>query len=148
MNKIKLCCRTIAWKGKACAERPPKTHPAAISRRFVSAGVQAGLARLGTARHGAARHGTARSAASPPGPAAPGHPGFGGAPGAAEPRSANARKRMGFCCCSSHSWCLLRNDGFFSFHLFFFFFLLYTPRGPFVGPNRPIQVTHCRQRWK
>lgn len=25
---------------------------------------------------------------------------------------------------------------------------LCAPRGPFVGPNRPIQVTHCRQRWK
>lgn len=38
----------------------------------------------------------------------------------------------------NHSRCLLRNDGFF--------FL--APRGPFVRPNRPIQVTRCRQRWK
>jgi len=133
VNKIKLCCGTIAWKGEACAERPPKTQPAAISSRFVSAGSgrreRLGSARLGSARldsarfvtvrHGSAQHGSG----GPPGPAARSTPRFAGRHRG--PPSLGAQtlgKIMGFCCCRSHSWCLLRNDGFFSFHLFFFFF--------------------------
>lgn len=90
--------------------------------------------------------GSSRRDGAPPAPHPGAPPGRGGHAQGCEPRSASARKIMGLCCCRSHSWRLLRNDGFF--------FssspppLLCTPRGPFVGPNRPIQVTHCRQRWK
>lgn len=60
----------------------------------------------------------------PGAPAAPGcgaalrdTPARGGHAGGCEPRSAGARKIMGLCCCRSHSWRLLRNDGFFLFIL-------------------------------
>lgn len=46
-----------------------------------------------------------------------GTPGRGGHAGGCEPRSASALKIMGLCCCRSHSWRLLRNDGFFLFIL-------------------------------